>query len=123
MILALAVFGQETFNRDRSKSTNSLWAENISPSHINSSLGKTLVISTIFRWINVLTTGNVSANPITGRPRSGYENEQSKTSGSSSKLIHKICKNVQKKHSSGDQIAASQRRQGSLFELRVQKKE
>jgi hypothetical protein len=53
-----------------SKSTYSLWTENISPSHINSSLGKTLVISTIFRWINVLTTGNVSANPIPGGPRS-----------------------------------------------------
>ena len=70
MILALAVFGQETFNRDRSKSTNSLWAENISPSHINSSLGKTLVISTIFRRISVLTTSNVSDKPILVRPRS-----------------------------------------------------
>ena len=70
MILALAVFGQERFNRDRSKSSYSLWAENISPSHINSSLGKTLVISTIFRRISVLTTSNVSDKPILVRPRS-----------------------------------------------------
>ena len=75
MIQALAVFGQKRFNRDRSKSTYSLWAENISPSHINSSLGKTLVISTIFRWINVLTSGNVSANPIPCRPRSVCKRE------------------------------------------------
>jgi hypothetical protein len=67
MILALAVFGQERINRDRSKSTYSLWAENISPSHINISLGKTLVISTIFRRI---TTSNVSDKSILVRPRS-----------------------------------------------------
>ena len=70
MILALAVFGQERFNRDRSKSTYSLWAENLSPSHINSSLGKTLVRSTIFRRISVLTISNLSDKPILVRPRS-----------------------------------------------------
>ena len=70
MILALVVCGQERFNRDRSKLTYSIWAENISPSHINRSLGKTLVISKIFRRISVLTTSNVSDKPILVRPRS-----------------------------------------------------
>ena len=70
MILASAVFEQERFKRDRKMSTYSLWAENISSSHIYISLAKTLARSTIFRRISVLTTGNVSDKPILVGPRS-----------------------------------------------------
>ena len=70
MILASAVFEQERFNRDRKRSTYSLWAGNISSSHLFISLAKTLARSIIFRRISVLTTGNVSDKPILARPRS-----------------------------------------------------